>query len=136
MTDANKTIRQAGAIAFMVEGRSPKVLLVRAKRDPSHWIFPKGHIEPGETAPKAAVRELLEEAGIRGKVVRKAGESSYSILSRQYRATYFLCAYDAMEHMGEEGRSPCWCSVDDALSLLSFDGLKRLLSKSVKYFKT
>ena len=37
-----------------------------------HWDYPKGHLEEGETAWQAAVRELTEETGIRQ--VRRVGD--------------------------------------------------------------
>ena len=37
------------------------------------WSLPKGHIEPGETAEEAAVREVAEETGIRGEVMGELG---------------------------------------------------------------
>src|SRR6266581_8238617 len=33
------------------------------------WSLPKGHIEAGETAEQAAVREVEEETGISGEIV-------------------------------------------------------------------
>jgi 8-oxo-dGTP diphosphatase len=33
-------------------------------RNRNTWEMPAGHIEPGETADRAAVRELFEEAGV------------------------------------------------------------------------
>lgn len=33
------------------------------------WIFPKGIIEPNETYQESAVKEALEEAGLRGQIV-------------------------------------------------------------------
>ena len=51
-------VPQAGAIAFRIVDEAPQIMLVRAKKTPEHWIFPKGHIEAGETAEIAAAREL------------------------------------------------------------------------------
>ena len=37
------------------------------------WSLPKGHVEPGETREQAAVREVAEETGIDGEIVRALG---------------------------------------------------------------
>lgn len=37
------------------------------------WSLPKGHIEAGETAEQAAVREVAEETGISGEIVAELG---------------------------------------------------------------
>ena len=37
------------------------------------WSLPKGHVEPGETEPQTAAREVAEETGIRGTVIGKLG---------------------------------------------------------------
>ena len=37
------------------------------------WSMPKGHIEPGESVQDAAVREVEEETGIRGRVIAPLG---------------------------------------------------------------
>jgi ADP-ribose pyrophosphatase YjhB (NUDIX family) len=37
------------------------------------WSLPKGHIEVGETAEQAAVREIEEETGIAGEIVAELG---------------------------------------------------------------
>ena len=37
------------------------------------WSLPKGHIEAGETAEQAAVREVQEETGIAGEIVAELG---------------------------------------------------------------
>lgn len=53
-----------GAIAVVVHDR--RLLLVRRRNPPNAglWGFPGGHVELGETALQAAVRELAEETGI------------------------------------------------------------------------
>ena len=37
------------------------------------WSLPKGHIETGETAEQAAVREIEEETGIAGEILAELG---------------------------------------------------------------
>lgn len=37
------------------------------------WSLPKGHIEDGETAEEAAVREVAEETGINGEIMAELG---------------------------------------------------------------
>lgn len=37
------------------------------------WSLPKGHIEAGETAAQAAIREIAEETGITGRVLGELG---------------------------------------------------------------
>ena len=71
------SINQAGAVVVRGQGASAEVLLVSAKKDPSQWIFPKGHVEPGESAAEAALREMREEAGVDGKIIKSIGVSTY-----------------------------------------------------------
>ena len=113
------TVRQAGAIA--VRGKPPgaRVLLVRAKKDPSQWIFPKGHIEPGESPEDAALRELHEEAGVTGEVLGRAGTSEFKSGREDVRVEYFGVRFKETAGPGD-GRETRWSTFDEARGLLSF----------------
>jgi 8-oxo-dGTP pyrophosphatase MutT (NUDIX family) len=41
------------------------------------WCLPKGHLEGDETPEEAAVREIAEETGIQGTVLRRLGVIDY-----------------------------------------------------------
>ncbi len=41
------------------------------------WCLPKGHLEGDETPEEAAVREIAEETGITGRVLRRLGVIDY-----------------------------------------------------------
>ena len=117
---------QAGAIAVRREGAELLVLLVTSRREPGHWLFPKGHVEQGEMAAAAALREAEEEGGITGVVGESLGSLSYKWKGETYRVQYFLVA--AHDKGGpREGRQHAWCRFDEALQRLSFDDTRQLL---------
>ncbi|MDD3154745.1 MAG: NUDIX hydrolase [Victivallaceae bacterium] len=61
----------AGIVAYLMPGQT--LILVRQFRPPSgKYIleFPAGLIDPGETPAETAERELYEETGYRGKILR------------------------------------------------------------------
>lgn len=49
-----------------------EILLIQ-RRDNAHWALPGGIAEVGQTFPEAVLRELWEEAGMRGEVKRLLG---------------------------------------------------------------
>ena len=112
-----------------LDGKEPKVLLVTAKRNRQNWIFPKGHIESGETAEVAALREAREEGGVRGRLIGPAGAVAYGFMGARARVEYFLAEFTGETGPPEEGRDRSWCGVEEALARLSHKGARKLLRK-------
>ena len=120
-------IEQAGGIIVRRADAGLSVLLVRAKKDPGIWIFPKGHIEPGETAEEAALRETLEEAGVEGELIGPVGEPlEFQSGREQVRVQYFLIRAIA-ETASTDGREKQWFTIDEGRQSLAFDSARRLL---------
>jgi 8-oxo-dGTP pyrophosphatase MutT (NUDIX family) len=117
-----------GVVARTVDGQR-EYLLVEARRSRGEWVLPKGHIEAGETREAAAVREVQEEAGVRAAVVARAGESEYSVDGQAVRTIFFLMRYQG-EARGDEDRARGWYRYEDALRLLRFDDLRRVVTQA------
>ncbi len=56
------TVHAAGAVVWRVVGKHLEVLLVHRPRY-DDWSLPKGKLDPGESLPGCAVREVAEETG-------------------------------------------------------------------------
>jgi 8-oxo-dGTP diphosphatase len=71
--------------AALVRNKKGEVLLVKRAKEPGRWkwALPSGFIEIDETPEKACLRELKEETGLRGEIVRLVGV--YSQKSLLYR---------------------------------------------------
>ena len=59
-------------VSIIVANKKRELLLVKRAKEPAKdmWCFPIGFAETGETIEDAAMRELEEEAGIKGEVVQ------------------------------------------------------------------
>ncbi|RIH83814.1 Diadenosine hexaphosphate hydrolase [Calidithermus terrae] len=63
----------AGGVLFNPAG---EVLLIRDRM--GYWVFPKGHVDDGETPEQTALREVLEETGIEGEVLGELPPTRYT----------------------------------------------------------
>ena len=73
-----KRVEETSAGGLVIDrssGPEPQAALIGRldRRGRLLWSLPKGHLEEGETAEAAAVREVMEETGITGRVVAPLG---------------------------------------------------------------
>ena len=121
---------EAGAIAFKIVDKGALILIVRAKKTPGDWIFPKGHIEDGETPAEAAVREAREEAGVVGRALRSVGTLEVDVGDYSVDVEYFLVALEKDSGESDEGRKRKWCTRDEAIDRVDFDESRELIKRA------
>lgn len=82
------TVYAAGVLCWRETAEGVKVLLVR--RAAYHDVsVPKGKLDPGELLPETAVRELLEETGVRATLDAPIGSVSYTAGGRPKFVQYW-----------------------------------------------
>src|ERR1035438_4939453 len=102
------------------------------------WTFPKGHIEKGEKAPEAALREVEEETGYRCEIVKPFERVQYwfkrgdQLIKKT--VTWFLMRplKKTGTHDPEEILETKWVSFDEAKSLAKYKSDKKILAKLEK----
>ncbi len=128
-------LEQAGAVVYQGRGVALRILLVRARRNPTDWIFPKGHIEDDETAAEAAVREAEEEAGVTGRVVTALWPAlTFEAGGRQLRVQYFLVEFTG-DAPASENRETVWLPPHEALATLTHTTGRMLLEQALETLK-
>lgn len=116
-------LTHAGAVPVRRGRAGLEILLVRPRSGAPEWLLPKGHIDPGESAEQAAVRELREEAGVEGRILGAVGDLAF-----KQKGEAIACRFFAVEAVGEappeEERETCWFPADEATLALTFkDGV-------------
>ena len=111
----------AGGVVVRDDGRV--AVIHRPRYD--DWSLPKGKLDPGESFEDGAVREVLEETGVRGRIVSELEPTSYvdrkgrDKLVRWYRME--LDGDPAAFAPNEEVDELRWVTPAEAGALLSYD---------------
>ena len=83
--------------------RGKTVLLVKRARAPSKglYAYPGGKVEPGETLPQAAARELREETGLEATDYRPLRDIHIDGSGENHAVDYLLTVFGAAYAGGE-----------------------------------
>jgi mutator protein MutT len=121
----------AGGIVVRGRGEDLRVLLVTATRQAQQWVFPKGHIEPGETPQQAAAREVEEEAGVLAAVGEPIGTLEFRNARGMVRAQFYLMTFIS-EGPPRENRRRAWFTVTEARQALGYEDSRMLVMRAAK----
>lgn len=119
----------AGAVVVRLVDGLRSYLLVGPASGKAEWVLPKGGIESDETPEATALRELGEEAGVRGALVGAIGGSDFAAPTGNTKTKWFLATY-----LGaitpQEARATCWLPFAAAHEALSFPEAKEVLANA------
>jgi len=126
----------AGGVVFRVEEGKPLYLLIQDSY--GNWGFPKGHLERGERADTAALREVMEETGLRAVSVVGAIETIEWHFRFRGSLIHKDCQFFLMETSDavtkpqkSEGITACrWATIDEALQLIGYENARGVLRRA------
>ena len=105
----------------------------RDRRGRLLWSLPKGHIEAGESAEEAAVREVAEETGIVGRIVGRLGTIDFWFMADGRRVHKTVHHFLLRAESGElsdadvEVAAVAWVPLDEISSRLAYEDERALL---------
>jgi 8-oxo-dGTP diphosphatase len=120
MRRANDEQRPRVEIAVAVVEHDGRFLVGRREEGAplaGYWEFPGGKIQPGESPEDAAVRECLEETGLRVRVTGRYCAADYDYPHAQVRLDFFAC--EALAPGTPLAARFCWVAAVE-LSRLAF----------------
>jgi 8-oxo-dGTP pyrophosphatase MutT (NUDIX family) len=123
----------AGGVVYRVDGGSALFLLIRDSY--GHWGFPKGHVERGEHGDTAALREVMEETGLRALRLVGTIETIEWFFRFRGRLIHKRCEFFLMETdraattpQTSEGITACrWVNADEAEELIEYENARTVL---------
>jgi 8-oxo-dGTP pyrophosphatase MutT (NUDIX family) len=116
------------------------------KRSKPVLALPKGLVDPGEKPLETALREVFEETGIIAEVITKLADIKY-VYTRTWGdggrvfkiVSFYLMRYssgkidDIDPAMRIEVARARWVRLEDAPSLLAYNGEKQMAKKALEY---
>lgn len=132
------TVYAAGALLWREENDQLLVAIIHRARY-NDWGWPKGKVDPGESLPETAVREIKEETGLSIRLGVKLGVQEYKLPNGKDKEVHYWAARVSAKSLkrstfkpSEEVAKVDWMTPTEARALLSYPHDLEFLDKLVE----
>ena len=132
---ASRAVLAAGAVLWRSNGQpaTPEIAVIHRPRY-DDWSLPKGKVDPGETEPVTAVREVHEETGYSSHLGRRLAAVSYPVEQDIKKVRYWAArCIDGEFSPNAEVDELKWLLVAEAMKQLGYPHDRKVLRRFVKY---
>ena len=136
------TVYAAGALLWREENDELLVAVIHRARY-NDWGWPKGKVDPGETLPETAVREIKEETGLTIRLGVKLGVQEYQLPNGKDKEVHYWAARVSSKALknstfkpSEEVAKVDWMTPNDARKVLSYPHDLEFLAKLEELHKS
>jgi 8-oxo-dGTP diphosphatase len=127
-----KVVHAAGAVLWRHRRHAVEVALIHRPRY-DDWSLPKGKVDPGETEPVTAVREILEETGQHAHLGRRLGVVSYPVTQGLKKVRYWSARTLGGDFVpNHEVDDLVWLPIDAAMKELRYSFDRKILRRFAK----
>lgn len=128
----DKVVHAAGAVLWRKRRNAVEVALIHRPRY-DDWSLPKGKVDPGETEPVTAVREILEETGQHAQLGRRLGAVRYPVTQGVKKVRYWAAQAQGGDFVpNHEVDDLVWLPVDAAMKELQYAYDRKMLRRFAK----
>jgi len=131
---SGEPVLAAGAVLWQPDPDTgdPRIAVVHRPRY-DDWSLPKGKVDPGETEPVAAVREIFEETGQRAHLGRRLGVVGYPIPDGTKIVHYWVARGHGGEFVpGDEVDQLVWLPAPEASERLTYRTDRKMVTRFAK----
>ncbi|WP_047240078.1 NUDIX hydrolase [Corynebacterium epidermidicanis] len=127
----------AGAVLWRGDLSDPASIEIAVIHRPHYddWSLAKGKVDPGESLPTTAAREILEETGFEVRLGKLLGKVTYPVMDRTKVVYYWTGEVLGGEFTpNAEVDEIRWLPIREASELLSYEVDRQVLAKAEKRF--
>lgn len=133
-----KSEKSCGALVYKEENGNIEFLVLKHVLG-SHWSFPKGHVEDGESEKQTALREVYEETGLKINFVEGFRKKvTYSPKPGIMKDVVYFLGYTKnpdFKRQEEEISDIEWMDAKKGAQYLTYDNDKYLLASAIEKLK-